>query len=120
MNAIQARIVSTGLAIIVFTLAAMAFAQETVLYSLKGVNGSFPANLIFDPAGNIYGAAGSGGNIGANCYGCGTIFKMSPAVGGGWNETTLYAFTGGTGESGGDGGNDYWGLFGTLKAICSE
>ncbi len=73
---------------------------EAVLYSFtgNGDGGYLSGTLVFDAAGNLYGTAGEGGN--ANCIlgGCGTIFELSPpaAPGGGWTETTLYAFGGGS------------------------
>src|SRR6202035_1805210 len=36
--------------------------------------------------------------------GCGVVFKISHATGGGWKETVLYAFTGGSDGSGPDAG----------------
>jgi uncharacterized repeat protein (TIGR03803 family) len=48
------------------------------------------AGLIFDRAGNLYGATMQGGN-----YGLGTVFELTPTVGGGWTETVLYNFAGG-------------------------
>jgi uncharacterized repeat protein (TIGR03803 family) len=50
--------------------------------------------LISDAAGNFYGTTQSGGT-GAG-YGQGTVFEISPDGNGGWTETVLYAFTGGT------------------------
>ena len=69
---------------------------EIVLYSFTGsADGAQPsAGLIFDPAGNLYGTTNFGGS--GNCsLGCGTVFKLTPASGG-WTETVLYTFTGGT------------------------
>jgi uncharacterized repeat protein (TIGR03803 family) len=52
--------------------------------------------VLLDSAGNIYGTASTGGN--ANCVnGCGTIFKLSPSVGGLYDSTTLFQFSGGNG-----------------------
>lgn len=47
------------------------------------------AGLIIDAAGNLYGAAESGGT-----HNAGVVFKLSP-TGGGWTETVLYNFKGG-------------------------
>jgi hypothetical protein len=96
------QIISATVTFLVFTLGIAAFAQkktETILYSFQGTDGSFPGQLTFDAAGNIYGSAGSGGAFGGN------IFRLSLAADGGWTETTLYSFTGGT-----DGGSDYRGV----------
>ena len=47
---------------------------EEVLHSFIGVDGSAPdGSLIFDGAGNLYGAAGSGG-----AYGGGAVFEITP------------------------------------------
>src|SRR5258708_6020007 len=63
---------------------------KTVLYSFTGLtDGDVPVpSLIFDAAGNLYGATIAGG-----IYDEGVIFKLSPSSGG-WNETVLYAFEG--------------------------
>jgi len=73
---------------------------ETVLYSFgNSTDGAYPyyAGVIFDAAGNLYGTTYSGGTY--NCPGdggCGTVFKLTPTVGGGWTETVLYNFGNGT------------------------
>jgi uncharacterized repeat protein (TIGR03803 family) len=71
---------------------------ESVLYSFAdGSDGSEPAGgLTLDPAGNVYGTTISGGGS-TVCYpvGCGTVWKLAP-VSGGWTESVLYAFSGGT------------------------
>ena len=65
---------------------------ETVIHSFTGGNdgglGSL-GPLLLDASGNFYGVTEIGGQ-----YGAGTVFKLSPASGGGWNFTTLYAFQG--------------------------
>jgi uncharacterized repeat protein (TIGR03803 family) len=75
---------------------------ETVLYSFgNGEDGSYPNGVISDAAGNLYGTTlygGSGGSCGDLSKGCGTVFELSPAQGGGWNEKVLYNFSA---ESGG-------------------
>ena len=52
-------------------------------------------NLISDSAGNLYGTTVWGGST--KCQnGCGVVFELSPASGGGWSETVLYSFPGGS------------------------
>jgi uncharacterized repeat protein (TIGR03803 family) len=74
------------------------------LYSFKsGKDGYLPlGNLVFDGAGNLYGATYFGGGKGTTCnpdyqY-CGTVFELSPpkTKGGKWTEKVLYSFKGGT------------------------
>jgi uncharacterized repeat protein (TIGR03803 family) len=80
---------------------------ESVLYSFTGASdGGGPAgNLVFDPAGNLFGTTVYGGSS-TNCSssGCGAIFALLPGSGG-WTESVLYSFTGG-----GDGANPSAGL----------
>jgi len=86
---------------------------EKVLYNFKGGNdGDLPTGpLVFDSAGNLYGATEFGGGKGTTCdvfYGgnCGTVFKLSPPTikGGKWTENVLHRFAGiGTGKQYGDG-----------------
>jgi uncharacterized repeat protein (TIGR03803 family) len=47
--------------------------------------------LVFDPAGNLYGTTNFLGSCGGP-ENCGFVFELSPALGGGWTETTLYSF----------------------------
>jgi uncharacterized repeat protein (TIGR03803 family) len=71
--------------------------SETVLHSfmLNDRNGSNPqSTLIFDPVGNLYGAALSGGK-----YSHGTVFELTPN-GGGWSIALLYAFGAYRGDAG--------------------
>jgi uncharacterized repeat protein (TIGR03803 family) len=65
---------------------------ESVLYSFQGgTDGGSPSGVpIFDKAGNLYGTAS---NYGA--YGAGTVFELSPGVGGTWTYSVLWAFAGG-------------------------
>jgi uncharacterized repeat protein (TIGR03803 family) len=63
---------------------------ETVLHSFQVTDGANPGHnggLIFDAAGNLYGAAQSGG-----AYGYGNVFELTPTAGGGWTETVLHDF----------------------------
>ena len=67
---------------------------ETILYSFTGgAAGANPyAGLISDQAGNLYGAAGTGG-AGTG----GTAFELANS-GGGWTFSLLYSFTGAGGQ----------------------
>ena len=92
------------------TPATYAAAQtEAVLHNFadNGTDGyQTYSSLVFDASGNLYGTTPKGGTH-TDCYGenigCGTVFELSPAVGGGWTENILYNF-GGTST---DGTNPY-------------
>ena len=87
---------------------------ETVLYSFKGGKDGYVPNgdLVFDSAGNLYGATTFGGGKGTTCnplyrY-CGTVFELSPPQhkGGEWTERVLHSFAGiAAGKQDGDGAN---------------
>src|ERR1700690_3371147 len=84
----------------IFLLGVSAFGQtENVLYNFTGgSDGSGPTgNLIFDAVGNLYGTTDAGGVDDGN-GGKGVGFKLSSSTGGGWTETILYAFQGGTSD----------------------
>jgi len=86
---------------------------ETVLYAFKGhPDGANPeAGVIFDQSGNLYGTTSFGGW--RYCQiGCGTVFKLTPKSGGGWQETVLYRFNG---RGVGDGENSDAGLLQDAK-----
>src|SRR5579872_3961646 len=90
-------------------LSANASAQhETVLYSFMGGNDGYEAQgtLVADASGNLYGTTTWGGSQ-VTCGGdpgCGTVFELTPLPGGGWTETVLYSFLGGS-----DGGEPGYG-----------
>jgi hypothetical protein len=66
-----------------------------VLHSFRGRDGSIPtSSLVFDTAGNLYGATEQGGDLNS-CFGCGTAFQMSPGANGSWTENVLHEFSGG-------------------------
>jgi len=53
-------------------------------------DGNIPyATPIMDGAGNLYGTTLSGG-----AHGLGSVYRLTPTSGGGWEETTLYSFAG--------------------------
>jgi uncharacterized repeat protein (TIGR03803 family) len=70
--------------------------SEVILYSFSGENdGGAPfAGMIFDKEGKLYGTTTQGG-VG----GVGTVFELTPSSNG-WDQTTLYNFTGGAGGGG--------------------
>jgi hypothetical protein len=85
----------------------------TILYSFQGGNDGYLPNgdLVFDSAGNLYGATEFGGGKGTTCdpgyyqY-CGTVFELSPPKqkGGAWTEQVLHSFANGTDGANPDGG----------------
>src|SRR5580698_1660759 len=87
--------------VVILMLASSALAEwkEKVLYSFQGGNdGQSPAGgVVFDKAGNLYGATYEGGST-CPSPGCGTIFQLSPGNGGTWTETILYEFNGNQGS----------------------
>jgi uncharacterized repeat protein (TIGR03803 family) len=76
----------------------------TVVYAFSalGNDGALPiGGLVFDQAGNLYGATAMGGS--ANCLAsnyCGAAFELSPNGSGGWNETVIHAFNGSNAAAG--------------------
>jgi uncharacterized repeat protein (TIGR03803 family) len=92
---------------------------ETVLYSFPTAKQGYVPNgdLVFDSAGNLYGATMFGGGKGTTCdpfyqY-CGAVFKLSTpkTKGGQWTEKVLHAFAGGpAGKKFGDGAEPNGGL----------
>ena len=64
---------------------------ETVLYEFTGGadGGTAYAGVILDSASNLYGTTLAGGS-----KGFGTVYELTPAFGGGWQETVLHNFGG--------------------------
>ena len=69
--------------------------KQTVLCDFSScANGCFPGTtLVFDKAGNLYGA-GSGGLGDCQGYACGLVFKLTPQSGGKWKYSVIHEFTG--------------------------
>jgi uncharacterized repeat protein (TIGR03803 family) len=69
---------------------------ESVIHSFgSGTDATQPIGaVVFDKAGNLYGAASQGGNSACNNLGCGAIFELK-LNSGNWTETILHQFTGG-------------------------
>jgi len=78
-------------------------ATEKVLHSFTGgSDGAYPAGILFDANGNIFGVTNSGGNNGCNSElsaGCGVVFEMVTQSGS-WTESVIHVFDQST-----DGGN---------------
>ena len=56
----------------------------------QGTDGLGPnGSLVFDSAGNLYGATYGGGAYGG---GLGTVFKLTPGANGVWTEKVLHSF----------------------------
>lgn len=63
--------------------------KETVLYSFgpSGSSGAlYPAGVVMDSSGNLFGASQMGG-----AYGYGTVFELTQSADG-WNQTVLHSF----------------------------
>lgn len=73
---------------------------ETVLHLFQqSPDGAAPeTGFVADSAGNLYSTTALGGSANSNCMGvgCGTIFELSPNGSGGWNESVVYSFQGGS------------------------
>src|SRR5215470_14390912 len=84
--------------LILFSTSVASVAQVlTTLYSFQSApDAIFPSTpLVFDAAGNLYGASANGGSsICEFGLGCGTIFELSPppVPGGAWTEQVIYSF----------------------------
>ncbi len=93
---------------------------ETILYSFPTMKqGYFPwGSVVFDKAGNLYGATSFGGTKGTTCDGfyggqCGVVFEISPPKqkGGAWTQKVLHNFPGtASGKQDGDGAEPNGGL----------
>jgi hypothetical protein len=86
------------------TFPILASAQnDVVLHRFRlGTDGGGPlSSLVADSQGNVYGTTVYGGSPecldGTIPLGCGTVFRVTRAPGGGWNENVLYAFHGSDG-----------------------
>ncbi|HTZ95944.1 MAG TPA: choice-of-anchor tandem repeat GloVer-containing protein [Terriglobales bacterium] len=94
--------------------------EEDVLYTFCSqpdcTDGRFPGQVVMDRRGNIYGPTDEGGSDFGYCpLGCGVVFVLNPPnLDGGWTETVLHAFQGGTDGIGPNGITFYGGkIFGT-------
>src|SRR5882724_2183163 len=85
----------TGLALTVVLCAAGAAGAQAVNFVAD--TAFTMSSVTADSAGNLYGTTMLGGTS-QNCrtVGCGTVFQLSPASGGGYTMTTIYNFDGNT------------------------
>jgi hypothetical protein len=102
-------VVAASLVTIILVAAAGATTEKIIYTFQGGSDGYYPESaLVADAAGNLYGTTLTGGGY-DNCspFGeaCGVVFELSPESGGGWTESVIHVFTGGT-----DGGLPYNGL----------
>ncbi len=86
---------------LVFISGEWKFSIAHTFNGLDGSKGSQPTGgLTFDAEGNLYGTTSGGGNLACNNgNGCGTIFKLLPKSGGGFNFKLVAAFNGTLGSS---------------------
>jgi len=71
---------------------AVGVGQKKVLHVFNDTPAANPAsNLVFDAQGNLYGSTNRSGRRACKC---GTIFRLSPQAGGGWQYQVLYQFKG--------------------------
>lgn len=86
-----------ALALLAFTSAAQAVDKESPLHRFTVFPGAYApvGMLLFDSAGNLYGAASLGGTS-FQC--CGVIFELSPGTGGPWTYDQIHVFSGGEGK----------------------
>lgn len=86
-----------AISMVILTIGASAAAAPKVLHDFglgaQLGGSSLYAGLILDEAGNLYGTAEFGG-----AYGHGVVFRLSPNASGGWTETVLHSFKGGTSD----------------------
>jgi len=76
---------------LLFSIQAMA-SKEKILHEFSSQqNGTWPYSLVSDSAGNLFGTAQYGGQ-----YNMGAVFELAPNASGGWTETVLHSFSGGT------------------------
>jgi hypothetical protein len=83
----------------VYELQRPTWSESTLAVLDTMVTGTAPVGgVIFDGAGNLYGATNAGGDGPCGivwAQGCGVVYELSPRVSGGaWTETLLYNFTG--------------------------
>jgi uncharacterized repeat protein (TIGR03803 family) len=64
---------------------------KTTFFTFDGTDGENPSDgMVFDPAGNLYGATDWGGGNGD-----GVVYQLTPNGDGTWSENVLYSFLGG-------------------------
>ena len=67
--------------------------EEVVLHKFNGKDGASPyGDLVFDTAGDLYGATYGNRFLGCSPYDCGTVFKLRLGTNGQWREQVLRRF----------------------------
>jgi uncharacterized repeat protein (TIGR03803 family) len=85
-----------GAAMFSVSVVAAADSTERVLHEFSAQqHGAWPVGIVSDSQGNLFGATEYGGE-----YNLGAIFEFAPKPGGGWTETVIHSFAGGSDGSG--------------------
>jgi len=92
----QLFVILCGAAMFSGSVVATAASSERVLHELSAQqHGAGPVGIVSDSQGNLFGATEYGGQ-----FNLGAIFEFSPNAGGGWTETVIHSFVGGSDGSG--------------------
>ena len=89
-------VLAVALAMTALCATQAAAVTEKILHQFNQLeHGSFLNGIVPDAQGNLYGTTTYGG-----AYNHGAVFKLTPNTHGGWTETVLYSFTGGSDGNG--------------------
>src|SRR5579872_1738210 len=87
--------IPAAILLLILTPTALAAPKFRVLHNFGSGNdgAGLWSNVVFDKKGNLYGATSGGGNDRTCNGGCGAVFELTPASGGGWQESLLHSFS---------------------------